>query len=173
VLWFVNLNRESECIPRSLTSASSIRPEFMADGSRVAAGIFHWKLRPVPMDWVILFGWAPVSRLNAIPLWIETSCFINPCGLFCQTPQLTPVKRPLKNSFSLIYMNFLTLLRVCSLNHENSPQGPQTVNDLPPTVGTFASPRWVPQEVHDGRSHGFFKALVESIGYPASSALLC
>jgi hypothetical protein len=27
---------------------------------------------------------------------------------------------PLKNAFSLIYMNFLTHLRACSLNHENS-----------------------------------------------------
>jgi len=45
------MNRESERIPRSLTSASSIRPEpfgselkadlLMAEGSRVAAGIFN------------------------------------------------------------------------------------------------------------------------------------
>ena len=32
-------NRESECIPRSLTSTSSVRPEVMAEGSRVAAGL--------------------------------------------------------------------------------------------------------------------------------------
>jgi hypothetical protein len=67
--------------------------------------------------------------------------------------------RPLKNSFSLIYTNFLTHRRACSLNHENSASGPQTVYDLPTKVGTFTSPGWVPQKVHDGRSQEFFKAL--------------
>ena len=53
------LNRESERIPRSLTSTSSIRPEpfgselkadlLMAEGSRVAAGIFNLKLAEFPM----------------------------------------------------------------------------------------------------------------------------
>jgi hypothetical protein len=33
------LNPESERISRSLTSTSSIRPELMAEGSRVAAGL--------------------------------------------------------------------------------------------------------------------------------------
>jgi hypothetical protein len=36
------LSRESERIPRSLTSTSSLRPELMAEGSRVAAGIFKY-----------------------------------------------------------------------------------------------------------------------------------
>ena len=35
--------------------------------------------------------------------------------------------RPLHNPFSLLYMNFLTHARACSLNPKNSAQWPQTV----------------------------------------------
>jgi hypothetical protein len=66
-------------------------------------------------------------------------------------------------------MNFLTHLRACSLIHENLAQGPQTVHDLPTQVGTFASPGWVPQEVHDGRSNEFFKALHMVAWLPAAA----
>jgi len=54
------LNREGEGIPRSLTSTSSIRPEpfgselkadlLMAEGSRVAAGIFNLEFFGLPSN---------------------------------------------------------------------------------------------------------------------------
>jgi hypothetical protein len=68
-------------------------------------------------------------------------------------------RRPLTNSFSLIRMNFVTHPRACSLNPENSAQGPQTVHDLPTKVGLFALPGRVPRKVHNGRSNVLFKGL--------------
>jgi hypothetical protein len=56
-------------------------------------------------------------------------------------------------------MDFLTHLRARLLNHENLAQGPQTVHDLPTEVGTVASPGWVSQKVHNGRSNELFKGL--------------
>ena len=68
-------------------------------------------------------------------------------------------RRPLPNAFSLIRMDLLTHLRARLLNPENSAQGPQTVHDLPAAVGTSASPGWVSQKVHNGRSNELVKGL--------------
>ncbi len=56
-------------------------------------------------------------------------------------------------------MDFLTHLRARLLKPENSAQGPQTVHDLATEVGTFASPGWVSQKVHNGRLNELFKGL--------------
>ncbi len=50
-----------------------------------------------------------------------------------------------------------------SLDRKNSPPAAdQTVRDLPTCVGTFTTPRWVPQKAHNVRSNRLCKALVSS-----------
>jgi len=70
------MNRESERIPYSLTSTSSIRPEpfgselkanlLMAEGSRVAAGIFNWTVFSRKHNHFLLGSLPSVNRLGAV-----------------------------------------------------------------------------------------------------------